>query len=100
MGHARSVDRGRPFGPDARRRPPTIGLDREPAEGETPTQDRRPLPVPVLASATRPRTGRALAGAEQRMNKPSESARFRVDEAQEAAILRGPIRDDLLRDEV
>src|SRR4051812_27189074 len=34
------------------------------------------------------------------MNKPTESARFRVDEAQEAAILRGPMRDDLLRDEV
>lgn len=34
------------------------------------------------------------------MNKPTEGASFRVETAQEAAILRGPIRDDLLRDEV
>src|SRR5215210_6989529 len=34
------------------------------------------------------------------MNKPAESTRFRVEAAQEAAILRGDIRDDLIRDEV
>jgi non-ribosomal peptide synthetase-like protein len=34
------------------------------------------------------------------MNKPTESTRFRVEAAQEAAILRGDLRDDLLRDEV
>ena len=34
------------------------------------------------------------------MNKPTESTRFRVEAAREAAILRGDIRDDLMRDEV
>ena len=34
------------------------------------------------------------------MNKPAESTRFRVEAAREAAILRGDIRDDLIRDEV
>ena len=34
------------------------------------------------------------------MNKPAESTRFRVKAAREAAILRGDIRDDLIRDEV
>src|SRR5215213_1807214 len=40
------------------------------------------------------------AGAEHWMNKPAESTRFRVEAAREAAILRGDIRDDLIRDEV
>jgi non-ribosomal peptide synthetase-like protein len=34
------------------------------------------------------------------MNKPAESTRFRIEAAQEAAILRGESRDDLLREEV
>jgi non-ribosomal peptide synthetase-like protein len=34
------------------------------------------------------------------MNRPAESTRFRVETAQQAAILRGEARDDLLRDEV
>ena len=34
------------------------------------------------------------------MNKPAESTRFRVEAAREAAILRGDIRADLMRDEV
>ncbi|HEX8666513.1 MAG TPA: amino acid adenylation domain-containing protein, partial [Beijerinckiaceae bacterium] len=34
------------------------------------------------------------------MNKPSESTRFRIEAAEATAILKGDIRDDLLRDEV
>ncbi|HEX8164727.1 MAG TPA: amino acid adenylation domain-containing protein, partial [Beijerinckiaceae bacterium] len=34
------------------------------------------------------------------MNKPSESTRFRIEAAEAVAILKGDIRDDLLRDEV
>src|SRR3954468_8152056 len=63
---------------------------------ETGSPARRRRGPGVCEAARQP----TLAGAEHWMNKPAESTRFRVEAAREAAILRGDIRDDLIRDEV